>query len=106
MGQSKYYPTYDELSNSDRTILKEITMDSELFVIFDEDGYYSEWTDDNALCFNVSLNDVRVSFWWINGEYFAATLYAAELESARKKLLTLINDENNLFEENLRTKES
>ncbi len=88
-----YYPDYSELTDSEADILKNINEDSELVIRFDDDpDAYTTWHDDSELCFNIIINNVKVSFWWIMLEYFAACLYAGESKNALKKFMILIKD--------------
>ena len=86
------YPQIENLSEAERAILEDINIDNLDIKFNAEAGQRGTWTDDNELCFNVIINNVKISFWWIDPEYFAACLYADASEEAARKVLVLIQD--------------
>lgn len=91
------YPMYSELSEESRETLRQITIENLNVEFKHEDGMRDTWTDDHCLCFNITINDIKLSIWWIDPEYFAACLYANESLKAAKKVMDILKDEESTY---------
>jgi len=85
-----HYPTFDELCTPDQDDLMNLSIDQ--YVIRVDKKEEETWIDDNCFCFNIIINDIKVSFWWTDAKYYAACLYCAVSEEAARKVYDLIND--------------
>jgi len=85
----RYYPDIPKMSDESREALKSIAEgDEELVVSFGRDpDAEMVWIDDHELCFNLIINDIEVSFWWIVDDYFRAAIFASNPQSEEEKII-------------------
>lgn len=63
------------------------------------------WTDDSEFCFNVIINDIEVSFWWVDPKYYAACVYAQDNIKAADLVIDLIHNGYASFEQSVQSDE-
>lgn len=83
------YPMFGNLSESQHEELMSLTTDQLLM----NHKEMLTWHDDNCLCFNMEINDIKLSFWWIDAPYYAACVYAQDNIKAADMVIELIYDQ-------------
>lgn len=96
-GQMEKFIKFYKLSDSQHQELMSLTTDQLNIKIKD----LMTWTDDHEFCFNVIINEVELSMWWVDPKYYAACMYAHVDESAANKVIELIHDRYQMFEQSL-----
>jgi len=80
------YRTLSELNEKDLKILNDLTLDN----LKIDSGNQMVWEDDS--CFNIIINGIKVSFWYVDPIVYADMMYANILEEAKVKTLNFIKD--------------
>lgn len=96
-----YYPMYNELSDEERAALQNVTLDNLDVKYGSDENMKTAWIDDHCICFNVIVNDIKISFWWFDPEHLAAFIYSKEVKSAAEKVIAILKDEEIGYRDNL-----
>jgi len=88
-----FYPQFDKLSEDDRKILLNISEVSN--IIFDT----NIWEDDHQACFNMMIDNIKISFWCVNSDYMFPISRLQYTTDGLQKLKELIQVEEYLRQE-------